>query len=49
MEAAWAGVSTETEQLVGALSAQSDAGHDAAWRDEMQSQATAAAHEHKSE
>ena len=47
-EAAWAG-GTDTEQLVGALSAQSDAGHDAAWRDGMQSETTAATHEHKSE
>ena len=47
-EAAWAG-GTDTEQLVSALSAQSDAGHDAAWRDGVQSEATATAHEHKSE
>ena len=48
IEAAWAG-RTDTEQLAGALSAQSEAGQDATWLDGMQSQATAAAHEHKSE
>ena len=50
IEAAWAG--TDAEQLVGALSAHSDARssiHETARRDGMQSQSTAAAHEHKSE
>ena len=50
IEAAWAG--TDAEHLVGALSAHSDARssiHETARRDGMQSQSTAAAHEHKSE
>lgn len=50
MQAAGAGAGlTDTEQLLGALSAQSDAAQDATWLDGLQSQATLDAHEHKSE